>query len=125
MIPTFPEFAPIALEHKGEMDAVLARVQPLASEYTFTNLFAWAETSHSQVARFGDGLLIRKETDGQVSFLQPLAPDDPDGAVRACWTPRAASSEWERTFSLALTRRSRLPRVKIATISTTCIACRS
>ncbi|MHB0935314.1 MAG: DUF2156 domain-containing protein [Armatimonadota bacterium] len=84
MIPTFPEFAPIALEHKGEVDAVLARARPLASEYTFTNLFAWAESSHYQLARFEDGLLIRKEADGHASFLQPLMPGDADAAVQAC-----------------------------------------
>jgi len=86
MIPTFPEFAPIVLEHKGDMDAVLARLQPLASEYTFTNLFAWAGTSHYQLARFEDGLLIRKEIDGQVSTLQPLMPGDAHAAVEACLT---------------------------------------
>ena len=84
MIPTFPEFAPIAIEKKGDVDAVLARLRPLASEYTFTNLFAWAETSHYQLARFEDGLLIRKNLDGHVTFLQPLMPGDPAGAVRAC-----------------------------------------
>jgi len=84
MIPTYPEFAPIVLEYKAEVDAVLARLQPQASEYTFTNLFAWAETSRYQLSRFEDGLLIRKEFGGNVSFLQPLAPDHEAVAVAAC-----------------------------------------
>jgi len=83
MIPSFPEFAPIALEHKPEVDAVLARLQPLASEYTFTNLYAWAEAHHSALARFGDGLLVCQEQAGQIVFLQPLLTEG-DAAVTAC-----------------------------------------
>ncbi len=84
MIPVFPEFAPIALAHKPELDAVLARTPPLASEYTFTNLFAWGAVTEYALARFGEGLLIRKGAGHYASFLQPLVPGDGAAAVRAC-----------------------------------------
>jgi len=84
IIPTFPEFAPIELEHKQEVDEVLARLQPLASEYTFTNLFAWGEVSGYNLARFEDGLLIRKGGQDSISFLQPLAPDGSGAAIATC-----------------------------------------
>jgi hypothetical protein len=84
MIPTFPEFAPIELEHKREVDETLARLQPQASEYTFTNLFAWGEVSGYRLACFADGLLIRKEHGGQLCYLQPLAARDEAGAMAAC-----------------------------------------
>jgi len=84
MIPIFPEFAPIELEHKPEVDEVLARLRPLASEYTFTNLFAWGEVSGYKLSRFEDGLLIRKGREDGLSFLQPLTPDGSGGAITTC-----------------------------------------
>lgn len=84
MIPLFPDFVPIALEHKAEVDTLLARLQPQASEYTFTNLFAWAATIDYRLARYGDGLLIRKGEGEHCGFLQPLVPGDGGTAVSAC-----------------------------------------
>ena len=84
MIPLFPEFAPIALEQKPEVDAVLARLRPQASEYTFTNLFGWGQVCGYALARFGDGLLVCKQQDGKAVFLQPLVSAGGAEAVATC-----------------------------------------
>lgn len=85
MIPQFPQFTPIALEQKAAFDTVLAQCSLLASEYTFTNLYAWGSVYDYQVARFGDGLLVRKGPAAKRAFLQPLVPGDGTAAVAACF----------------------------------------
>lgn len=85
MIPIFPNFKAIDITDRAPVEAYLAAHPPLASEYTFTNLFAWRETYQYRLATFGDGFLILKTGhDGQPAFLQPLAPADKQKAVRAC-----------------------------------------
>jgi len=83
MIPTFPEFTPLTLEHKDAVDAVLAQHPPLASEYTFTNLFAWGGVNHYQLARFAEGLFIRKGCGRGLALLQPLGMADGAQAIVA------------------------------------------
>lgn len=85
MIPAFPNFKPIDIADRGAVEAFLAAHPPLASEYTFTNLFAWRETYHYQMAAFGDGFLILKiGHDGAPAFLQPLVSGEKWMAVQAC-----------------------------------------
>jgi hypothetical protein len=85
MIPSFPNFKPIDIADRGVVEAHLATHPPLASEYTFTNLFAWRETYHYQLAAFGEGLLILKTGhDGALAFLQPLVATEKLAAVQAC-----------------------------------------
>lgn len=83
-IPTFPDFKPIELDDKPEVDAYLRQYPPLASEYTFSNLFAWQQAYHYRLARYGEGLLILKETAHGMAFMQPLVPGDAREAVRVC-----------------------------------------
>ncbi|HOF88851.1 MAG TPA: phosphatidylglycerol lysyltransferase domain-containing protein [Armatimonadota bacterium] len=84
MIPRFPAFKPIELTDRDAVEAFLAAHPPLASEYTFTNLFAWRETYRYQLAAFGDGFLILK-TDhaGRPALLQPLVAAEKRAAVLA------------------------------------------
>jgi len=84
MISHFPDFSPIGLEHRDSLDAYLRAHSPLASEFTFTNLFAWREVCGYQVARYREGWLFRRQIEGRVSLLQPLVVDDPAGAAREC-----------------------------------------
>jgi len=81
-IPLFPAFKPITLDDKPLIDAYLHQHPPLASEYTFSNLFAWREAYHYQVARYGDGFLMRKEAGGEFALLQPLVSGDAVAAIR-------------------------------------------
>ncbi len=82
-IPFFPDFKPIELDDKAVLDDYLRRYPPLASEYTFTNLFAWKNAYHYALARYGEGLFIRKRDGAEASLLQPLVPGDALEAVRA------------------------------------------
>lgn len=84
MIPLFPDFKPITLEDKEMIDAYLRLHPPLCSEYTFTNLFAWAPSYGLQISKFGDGFLILRKTDKELSFLQPLVHKQARDAVLAC-----------------------------------------
>jgi hypothetical protein len=70
---------------RAEIEAFLDAHPPLASEYTFTNLYAWAPAVDYRICRYGDGFLIRRAAHGTVSFLAPLVADDPRGAVEACF----------------------------------------
>lgn len=90
MIPTFPEFYPLTLDCRPEVHAYLAQHPPLASEYTFTNLYAWAEVQSYALTRFENGFLIRKGDDAHMSFLQPLVPEQRAEAVQACFDYLAA-----------------------------------
>ncbi len=84
MIPNFPEFKSIEFDDRAIVDEYLRQHPPLASEYTFTNLFAWKDAYHFALARYAGGLLIRKGSGRGISLLQPLVPDDAAGAVHAC-----------------------------------------
>ncbi len=80
-IPTFPDFTPIALEHRVPLEAYLDAHPPQCSEYTFTNLFAWRDTTRCQVARHGEGFLLRKEGDHGPACFAPLVPGDTTAAL--------------------------------------------
>ncbi|MFC1594017.1 DUF2156 domain-containing protein [Candidatus Omnitrophota bacterium] len=82
MIPAFPEFTPITLDHKHELDAYFKRNPPVTSELNFTNLFMWQEVHDYQIARFGSGFFISAVYDGALCLLQPLVEDDMDTAVQ-------------------------------------------
>ena len=68
------EFAPLDLSARDSLTAYLRQHPPLASEYTFSNLFAWQPINQYAIARYGEGFLIRKSSHGELSLLQPLVP---------------------------------------------------
>lgn len=84
-IPLFPTFRPLDLTDRLPLEAYLRRHPPQASEYSFTNLFIWRFAGGYQIARFRDGYLIRKTSEGQTAFLQPLVPANPAEAVMTCF----------------------------------------
>lgn len=84
MIPIFPDFKPLELADRDVVESYLRVHPPLASEYTFSNLYAWREIYDYQIAAFREGLLIRRTVEGVTRFLQPLVPSDYEVAVSAC-----------------------------------------
>ena len=82
MLPAFPDFVELRLEHRALLEDYFRLHPPLISELTFTNLFAWREIYHYQLCRFRDGYLVRKTSHGVPSLLQPLVVEDPAGALR-------------------------------------------
>lgn len=84
MIPPYPEFIPLSLDDRTVLGGYLESYPQLASEYSFTNLFAWRHAGQYHLTRFQQGFLIRKTSHGVTSFLQPLVPDDALTAVHVC-----------------------------------------
>ena len=84
-IPNFPEFVPLSLEHKETIDSLLARVVPVISEHTFTNLFIWRRHYGYRISGFEDGVLLLVEPpEEEPFFMPPMGFADPYNAVKAC-----------------------------------------
>ncbi len=83
-LPVFPDCEPIGLKHRAMFVLHAVAFPPVCSEYTFTNLFAWAKTYNYKLSHLNDALIIRKEMKGVVSFLQPLWTADPLTTVLGC-----------------------------------------
>jgi uncharacterized protein len=73
------KFKNIELSDKKIFDDHLNRFQPEASEFTFTNLFAWRIDKGYEFAIFDDHILVKfrgkKEDSPVVKFLQPVGED--------------------------------------------------
>jgi uncharacterized protein len=82
--PSFPEFAPLTLAHRPALEGFLQAHPPRASEYTFTNLYAWRRAAGYKVAQFGDGFLILRAKKDRVTFLEPLVATGQVAALTAC-----------------------------------------
>ncbi|MBI4332952.1 MAG: DUF2156 domain-containing protein [Chloroflexi bacterium] len=80
-IPSFPEFAPLGLEHKSRVDLALERVQPVISEFTFTNLFIWRHHYRVSISDLDGFLLFLAEPSGKKPFLFPPWGDGDAAAV--------------------------------------------
>lgn len=85
MIKQFPEFTPITLAHRPLLQEWNLQHPPQTSEYSFSNLFGWRNACGYALAQLGDGLLIRREDHGKMTFLQPLVSKAHGEAVKACF----------------------------------------
>jgi hypothetical protein len=75
-IPSFPEFKPVDLTMRDEVNHLLRRYPLEASEYTFTNIFAFSAAYDFKVSML-DGSLIILKNHAPVSFFCPVG-DEPD-----------------------------------------------
>ncbi len=76
--PAYPEFREIRFEDKEALDAVFKAYPPRISEYTFTNLFVWRETSRTFLSQIEDTVLVKRgklETE-QLLLLPPVGGGD-------------------------------------------------
>lgn len=81
-IPTFPDFAPITLEHKAEVDGALAKTARGISECSFANLYLFREAHKYRLCRLGDMVLVLAEGyDGAAYALPPWGGGDVSGAA--------------------------------------------
>jgi hypothetical protein len=94
-ISKFPEFSPISLKQREEISSFLREYPPLASEYSFTNLFAWRHSYEYKVSAFGNGFLFLKEKPVR-AFLQPLVPEAPLTAMKECFAFLGKGGKIER-----------------------------
>ena len=72
-IPIFPEFKTIDLAMKDEINSFLSRYPLEASEYTFTNIFAFSGAYDFRISILDESLLILKNH-APASFFCPVGP---------------------------------------------------
>jgi hypothetical protein len=70
-LPEFPQFTEIDLSFRGIVRDHLSAYPLEASEYTFTNLFAFRDAYNFKLSLFEDSLMILKDTE-PVSLFCPL-----------------------------------------------------
>jgi len=75
-IPVFPEFKTMDLTIRDEVNSFLSRYPLEASEYTFTNIFAFSAAYDFRISILGGSLIILK-THAPVSLFCPVG-DSPD-----------------------------------------------
>ncbi|MBI5664084.1 MAG: DUF2156 domain-containing protein [Nitrospirae bacterium] len=73
-LPEFPQFTDIELSFKDSIRDMLSAFPLEASEYTFTNLFAFRDTYNFKVSQLGSNLMILKDT-GPASMFCPVGND--------------------------------------------------
>ena len=70
-IDTFPKFCEIDLSHQRQVTDLLNTYPLEASEYTFTNMFAFRETYNFKLSLLRDNLIILKGKD-PLSVFSPV-----------------------------------------------------
>ncbi len=84
-IPEFPQFVPISLEHKPEVDRGFAQIEPAISEFTFTNLFMWRYYYNISVSKLQGHILFLAQPPGkQPFFYPPWSQEDTGVVIRHC-----------------------------------------
>lgn len=70
------EFKPIEIGDKPLFDKFFSVFQPAISEYTFTNLFMWAQIKDTQFARMEEGIVLKTFHHNEACFLPPVGYND-------------------------------------------------
>jgi len=70
-IPAFPEFKALDLAFRDHIHTIVSRHPLEASEYTFTNMFAFSDTYNFKVSLLKDNLIILKDKE-PVSVFCPV-----------------------------------------------------
>lgn len=70
-IPLFPEFRPIELKDKEKISSFFGEVNPVISEFTFTNLFIWRHSYRFQISIHDNTLLILACAENEDHFFMP------------------------------------------------------
>jgi len=96
MLPAYPEFAPIGLEHQEEAGRLLAEAQPTSSELSFTNLFIWRHHYRFRVSTLAGCLLVLGQTPGAEPFLLPPAGSGAADVCRRLLNERRVARSIER-----------------------------
>lgn len=58
MLATFPDFTPISLDDRDEIEEILRRFEPY-SDFNFVSLFCWNTDGINAVSKLNDGIVIR------------------------------------------------------------------
>ena len=82
-LPLFPEFKPLALEDREEINRRLWAYQPTTSELTFINLYIWRSYYDFRWALLDDWLLIYAAHPERSYALSPVGPPSRSGATQS------------------------------------------
>ncbi len=72
-VPQFPEFRPIEINHKNTISTIFETIDPVISEFTFTNLFVWRHSYQFQVSLLDGTLLVLACPEHDSHFFMPPA----------------------------------------------------
>lgn len=75
-IPEFPNFRPLELKDKEIISGVFRSINPVISEFTFTNLFIWRHSYRFQVSALDSTLLILACPEPGKHFFMPPAGEN-------------------------------------------------
>ena len=103
------EFEPISLEKQEDYQKMLARCPQVASDYSFMNLWAWAEDYGLSWAWNDDCVWIRQSRP-EILYWAPVGPwyeidwstrlvDDPSGEVIFIRIPDKLVEHWQASFN--------------------------
>jgi hypothetical protein len=81
-IPCYPDFAPLALEMRDELQLRLAGLPDGVSEFTFAGLFLFRERYGYRVSLAGNALIFSGQLKDKNFFLTPCALPDQDVLTR-------------------------------------------
>jgi len=87
-LPEFPDFAPLAAEHKSLVEACLRAAAPVVSELTFAYQWCWLPHTRCRLARL-EGALMLMAVSTQSARAYLLPPVTPDADLAAALIPRA------------------------------------
>ncbi|MGQ9800632.1 MAG: DUF2156 domain-containing protein [Candidatus Saccharicenans sp.] len=85
MIPAYPEFKPIELEDKKEVDEYMANYPPETCELTFANIYIWRHWEKPLLTRIHGNLCIFcSPPDETAYFLEPVGENQLEETVQVC-----------------------------------------
>lgn len=75
-LPSFPNFVPIAIEHRSAVEEFLRQFPQVNSEMCFTEMFIWKHAKRTEVAVYGEHLVVLVEREFGEAFYEPVGPRD-------------------------------------------------
>lgn len=94
LFPSYPEFRKLCFEDKSHLDDAFKLYDPQISEYTFTNLFVWRETSHVLLSHLGNMILVKRWNPASNQFFL-LPPIGPKSAVSLVKEMLLLTGDWD------------------------------
>ncbi len=81
-LPAFPDFAPLDISHRGNIDDALAAEPPEVSELNFAEIFAWHGVRQTRISDLDGAICIFITRHGKRCFCPPLRAREPAAAMR-------------------------------------------
>jgi hypothetical protein len=86
LLPAFPDFARLSLDHREAVEEAFATAQPEVSELSFPELFAWRGVRQTQVSEVDGAICAYMLRHGKPCFTPPVGARDPAKAMHRMLT---------------------------------------